>query len=252
MDMKQGVALVTGGAQGIGKATCEALLKKGCKVCCSDVNSEIGNKTVDELQKVFGKTSCIFVKCDVSSFEEFEATYQKTKETFGNVNILINNAGIGVGKVVDVNLNGVINGCFIAYKYMGKHNGGSGGSVVNVASIAGLLPFPFSPVYAATKGGVISLTRSFGHELHYQKSGIKFTAVCPSGINTDLFWLTTDDTPFVEEYDKIRKSLIMLEPSALAEAIIQLLEDGKNGAVMTVIGGKENTYVPMPEAEMFY
>ncbi|XP_023225714.1 15-hydroxyprostaglandin dehydrogenase [NAD(+)]-like [Centruroides sculpturatus] len=252
MDIKQGVALVTGAAQGIGKAICETLLNKGCKVCCSDVNSEIGNKTVDELQKVFGKTSCIFLKCDVSSFEEFEATYQKTKETFGNVNILINNAGVGVEKVVDVNLNGVINGCFIAYKYMGKHNGGSGGSVVNVASIAGLLPCPYFPVYAATKGGVVSLTRSYGHKLHYEKSGITFMCLCPSAVNTDLFWSTTADTLFAEEFTKIWKSRIVLEPSAIAEAIIQLLEDGKNGAVMTVIGGKENTYVPMPEAEMFY
>ncbi|XP_023241657.1 15-hydroxyprostaglandin dehydrogenase [NAD(+)]-like [Centruroides sculpturatus] len=185
MDVRSGKALVTGGAQGIGRAVCEALLSRGCKICFVDVNSERGQQTVNEFQKTYGESNCIFVKCDVSSSEAFEEAYLKAKQTFGDLNILVNNAGVSQeNKAVDINLNGVIYGCNIALKYMGKNNGGDGGAVVNVGSVFGLQPPGFSPVYSAVKAGVIALTRC--HGFNYEKSGVKFTCVCPSTVNTEM------------------------------------------------------------------
>lgn len=250
MDVSRGVAIVTGGAQGIGKAICVALLKRECKVCCLDVNVEEGKKTVQELQDFHGKENCLFVEADVLSIEEFEAAFLKTKETFGYVNILINNAISGNDdKIVDVNLKGVINGCNIARIHMGKKTGGNGGAVVNVASTAGLMPMPELPVYAATKAGVISLARSLGHEIHYKKTGIKFTAICPSAVNTESFWTYMNSLP--SNNDLAEFNVTVLEPCEVAEAIIQLLEDGKNGAVMTIVEGKGKEYISLPERENF-
>ncbi|XP_067128631.1 15-hydroxyprostaglandin dehydrogenase [NAD(+)]-like [Centruroides vittatus] len=246
MNVKIGRALVTGGAQGIGRAVCEALLSRGCKVCCADVNSEKGQRTVEELQNSYGESNCIFVKCDVSSSEEFEEAYLKAKQSFGNLNILINNAGVSQGnKIVDVNLNGVIYGCNIALKYMGKDNGGDGGAVVNVSSVGGLQPLPPKPIYSATKAGVIILTRCYG--LHYAKSGIKFTCVCPAPVNTEMFQNDAKATNINKEFIRILERNPPMESSEVAEAIIQLIEEGNTGAVMTVIKGEENEYVQFPD-----
>lgn len=249
MDVSTGVALVTGAAQGLGKAICEALLIKGCKVCCSDINTIKCNQTVQEFQQTYG-TNCFFDKCDVSSEKEFEATYLKTEETFGNVNILVNNAAVANEKMIEINLVGVINGCNIAYEHMGKHNRGKGGAVVNVSSVTALMPFPFIPTYAATKSAVLALTRSFGHKLHYEKTGIKFTVICPSGMDTEMYWMTTSEMHFIEEFNKYKKDSIILHPSTVAEAVVQLVQDGRNGAVMTAIGGKECEYISLPEENL--
>ncbi|XP_067128627.1 15-hydroxyprostaglandin dehydrogenase [NAD(+)]-like isoform X1 [Centruroides vittatus] len=259
--VEDGRALVTGGAQGIGRAVCEALLSRGCKVCCVDVNGEKGQQTVEELQKTYGESNCTFAKCDVSSSEEFENAYLKAKHSFGTLNILINNAGVADDRAVDVNLKGVINGCNIALKYMGKNNGGNGGSVVNVGSIAGIYRFtsshvmnvckliqiyclalqilPFYGVYAATKAGVVTLTRC--HGLNYENSGIKFTCLCPNTVNTELY--RNIDTTLDIKIEEMKKNNPPLEPSEVAEAIIQLMEEGKPGAVMTVVKGEKNKYV---------
>ncbi|XP_067128628.1 15-hydroxyprostaglandin dehydrogenase [NAD(+)]-like isoform X2 [Centruroides vittatus] len=237
--VEDGRALVTGGAQGIGRAVCEALLSRGCKVCCVDVNGEKGQQTVEELQKTYGESNCTFAKCDVSSSEEFENAYLKAKHSFGTLNILINNAGVADDRAVDVNLKGVINGCNIALKYMGKNNGGNGGSVVNVGSIAALQILPFYGVYAATKAGVVTLTRC--HGLNYENSGIKFTCLCPNTVNTELY--RNIDTTLDIKIEEMKKNNPPLEPSEVAEAIIQLMEEGKPGAVMTVVKGEKNKYV---------
>ncbi|XP_067128504.1 15-hydroxyprostaglandin dehydrogenase [NAD(+)]-like [Centruroides vittatus] len=243
MDVGSGRALVTGGAQGIGRAVCEALLSRGCKVCFVDVNSEKSQQTVNEFQKTYGESNCIFVKCDVSSSEEFEEAYLKAKQTIGNLNILINNAGVSEGhKIVDINLNGVIYGCNIALKYMGKNNGGDGGAVVNVGSVLGLQPMPFSSVYSAVKAGVIALTRC--HGLNYEKSGVKFECVCPGIVNTEMTQKgVTSGRKEIREFVKRNPTV---EPSEVAEAIIQLIEEGKPGAVMTIVKGEENEYVQFP------
>ncbi|XP_067130732.1 15-hydroxyprostaglandin dehydrogenase [NAD(+)]-like [Centruroides vittatus] len=165
--------------------------------------------------------------------------YLKAKQSFGNLNILINNAGVSQGnKIVVVNLNDVIYGCNIALKYMGKNNGGEAGAVVNVSSVGGLEPCRLS-IYSASKAGVIMFTRCLG--LNYEKSGVKFTCVCPSTINTEMM------QNFVKSQGKKTRKFLKrnpaLEPSEVGEAIIQLIEEGKPGAVMTVINGKKNEYV---------
>ncbi|XP_023242623.1 15-hydroxyprostaglandin dehydrogenase [NAD(+)]-like isoform X2 [Centruroides sculpturatus] len=121
---------------------------------------------------------------------------------------------------------------------MGKNNGGNGGAVVNVASMAALRPFTL-PIYSATKAGVVMFTRC--HGLNYEKSGVKFTCVCPSAINTEM--LKNVLTSGGEKMREFVKRNPAIEPSEVAEAIIQLIEEGKPGAVMTVIKGEKNEYV---------
>ncbi|XP_067128630.1 15-hydroxyprostaglandin dehydrogenase [NAD(+)]-like isoform X2 [Centruroides vittatus] len=244
VDVENGRALVTGGAQGIGRAICEALLSRGCKVCCADVNLEEGQRTVEELQKTYGESNCIFVECDVSSSENFEEAYLKAKESLGNLNILINNAGVSEGdKIVETNLNGVIYGCNIALKYMGKNNGGDGGAVVNVASVGGLQAMPHNPIYVATNAGIIALTRCYGQDFHYEKSRIKFNVVCPAAVNTKLYQSATKSMNIDQDIKEFIDKYLPMESSKVADAIIQLINEERNGAVMTVINGKKNTYI---------
>ncbi|GFW13159.1 hypothetical protein TNCV_4120611 [Trichonephila clavipes] len=184
------VAIVTGGAQGLGAAICIELLKTGYKVCVADVQEEKAKEFVKEQEPVYGSENIIAVFCDVSKESEYKKVFDLILEKFHRVDLLVNNAGIlneyEPQKVMDINLVGTIYGCRVALKYMGKSTGGSGGFVINIASIAGILPASALPVYVASKHGVVGLTRSYGLPYHFERDGVTFAALCPSFINTDL------------------------------------------------------------------
>ncbi|XP_014679877.1 PREDICTED: 15-hydroxyprostaglandin dehydrogenase [NAD(+)]-like [Priapulus caudatus] len=143
MKVEGKVAMVTGGARGIGKAICAGLLEEGAKgVCIVDNRTAEGQGTASELCAKHGENRAIYVNTDVTADDQFEAAFVKTKDQYGRLDIVINNAAIvdlvNYRRMVDVNLTAVITGTMLALKYMGKCHGFDGGIVVNVSSIGGL------------------------------------------------------------------------------------------------------------------
>uniref|UniRef100_UPI0016597327 15-hydroxyprostaglandin dehydrogenase [NAD(+)] isoform X2 n=1 Tax=Halichoerus grypus TaxID=9711 RepID=UPI0016597327 len=134
------VALVTGAAQGIGRAFAEALLHKGAKVALVDWNLEAGVKCKAALDEQFEPQKTFFIQCDVADQEQLRDTFRKVVDHFGRLDILVNNAGVNNEKnwekTVQINLVSVISGTYLGLDYMSKQNGGEGGIIINMSSLA--------------------------------------------------------------------------------------------------------------------
>lgn len=187
------IAVVTGAAQGIGKATAQSLAHMGAKVAVADINQEKVDAVVSEMK---GSGADAFgVIMDVASNDSISAAIQKVAEYFGGIDIIVNNAGIlGTSsiedmqrdgewnRVLDINLTGPFFVCQYALPYLKKS---SAGRIINIASITGRNGgFEASMSYAAAKGGVISITR--GMARHLAKYRITVNAICPATTETEM------------------------------------------------------------------
>lgn len=187
------VALVTGAGNGIGRATALAFAAQGLKVVVSDVDVNGGEGTVAQIRDAGGTAS--FVRCDVTRDAEVKALVDATVAAYGRLDYAFNNAGIDIekGKLADgteaefdalMNVN--VKGVWLCMKHqIPVMLAQGGGSIVNTASVAGLLAAPKMAVYAATKHAVIGLTKSAAIE--YGKKNIRVNAVCPAVIDTEMF-----------------------------------------------------------------
>jgi NAD(P)-dependent dehydrogenase (short-subunit alcohol dehydrogenase family) len=178
-------ALVTGAASGLGKGLADALAKRGLKVLYADINP-----AVEQAAQATDSASAVF---DVADSAAFAACIDAVVAKHGKLDCIINNAGFALAgeardctpedyrRVVDVNLMGVVNGSLPAYRQMAKQGGGH---VVNIASLAGLTPFPMCASYAMTKAGVVN----FSHTLRCEGAGlgVRVSVVCPSFIDTPI------------------------------------------------------------------
>jgi 3-oxoacyl-[acyl-carrier protein] reductase len=185
------VALVTGGARGIGKSICERLADEGAKLAIVDIMLETAQGTADEF-KAKGVEAEAF-SADVSKFEDAEATVAKVVEKFGKVDILINNAGITRDTllmrmseddwdlVIKVNLKGTFNFTKAVCRPMMKARTGK---IVNIASVVGRMGNAGQANYSASKAGVIGLTKTTAKE--FATRGIQVNAVAPGYIQTDM------------------------------------------------------------------
>lgn len=189
-NLKGKVAIITGGASGIGLATVEAFLDKGSKVVLSDYNEELGQQQADRLSE---KGEVIFVKADVSKEDEVKALVDKTVEAFGTVDVIFNNAGIGAQgethalsyedyeKVIKINQDGVFFGAKHALNVM-RENGG--GVIINCASILGLVGEPSAFAYNAAKGAVVLMTKSLA--LQYAKDNVRCVGIAPGYVESGM------------------------------------------------------------------
>ena len=183
------VCIVTGAASGIGRAFCRELLQSGAIVVGSDVQED----ALRTLQSDLNNENFTTKVCNVTSEREVKELIDATVEQHGRLDIMFNNAGIGVigeiaeytvadwKKTMDVNFNGVVFGCHYAYQQMRKQGYGQ---IVNTSSMAGLMAFPWMGAYTASKFAVSGLTRVLASEA--KKYGVTATLVCPGVIKTPI------------------------------------------------------------------
>jgi NAD(P)-dependent dehydrogenase (short-subunit alcohol dehydrogenase family) len=193
MELEGKVGLVTGGTSGIGRDTAILFAKAGAKVVVAGRRELEGEETVELVRAAGGDG--LFVKTDVSKASQVETLIQKVVEKFGRLDVAFNNAGIeGVwvpiikqseedwDRTIDINLKGVWRCLKYEIKQMLRQ--GSGGAIVNMASVTGLIGSAGAAAYSASKHGVIGLTKSAA--LETAKSGIRINAVCPAVVETPM------------------------------------------------------------------
>lgn len=255
MKLNQKIAVVTGGASGIGLATVRRLANAGAAVVIADLGEAAGKAAEEELDA--RGHPALFVRTDVSSLESVQALFTAAKDKFGGVDILFNNAGVLGGprfpeaipaswmKAIDVNLVGVLNCIHVGVPYL-KERGEA--IIVNTASTAGLKSSALDPAYAMTKAGVISLTRSL--VFLQAEAGIRINAVCPALVKTPLE--SNSGANYDAEQLKAfrdgragRGDLPSLTPDDVAAAVMHLIEDDElNGYACTVVVGEPWAMIP--------
>ncbi|XP_078000258.1 15-hydroxyprostaglandin dehydrogenase [NAD(+)]-like [Glandiceps talaboti] len=241
MDIGGKVVLVTGGARGIGRAIAERFLLQNAKgVSIIDFHEENGKRSERELQQQFGEDKVIFIHCDVSSKADLEDSFRKTKENFGRLDIVVNNAGISDEfnweKMVNINLNAVIRSTYLAVEYMGIKHGGDGGVVINTASTLAFTSSATIPVYTATKYAIVGFVRSVSKEQMVVENNVRVTALCPAKVDTKLL---TDCLASGSRYSNEHKAILDAQEDVpmqyITDAVIRLIEDASlNGASCAV------------------
>lgn len=249
MDLKDKVAIVTGGASGLGRATTEAFLEKGGKVMIFDLNEELGNEVSKELGD-----NCAFTKVNVADEESAKAGIQATLDQFGAVHVCVNCAGIGSAMktmgskgphdlkvfqtVINVNLVGTFNVLRLAAEAMAKNEpvteDGERGVIINTASVAAFDGQVGQVAYSASKGGVVGMTLPIARDL--SQYGIRVNVITPGIFNTPLM----NSAP-----DKVKNPLIEMtqfpkrlgHPSEYGQLAVQMVENGFfNGEVVRLDG----------------
>jgi NAD(P)-dependent dehydrogenase (short-subunit alcohol dehydrogenase family) len=236
-----GVAIITGGASGIGRAFGEALAARGCEVVLADLQIDLAEEGAAKINASGGKATA--VKLDVVDHEEVVRVVQQTVERCGRLDYMFNNAGIVIfgaaseyemqhwDKSIDVNLRGVIHGVDAAYRIMIKQGFGH---IINTASIAGLMPWPMEIGYSATKHAVVGLTTTLRAEAEH--AGVRVSALCPGLIRTPILtggkyggWIRE-----VPE-DKVAKLMEGLKPVPVEKFVQHALKQiARNKAIVVV------------------
>jgi NAD(P)-dependent dehydrogenase (short-subunit alcohol dehydrogenase family) len=244
--MKNKVALITGAASGIGRATALAFSSEGASVVIADMDGKGCEETAHLLKKEKGKV--VALKVDVSSSEQVGEMIQKTVKEFGRLDYACNNAGIegdqafidemavaNWDKVISVNLKGVWTCMRYEIPVMKKN----GGAIVNVASIAGLIGFPGISPYVASKHGINGITKTAA--LEYAAKGIRVNAVCPGAIQTPMIdRFLSEDPESIKQMEAKHPLGRFGRPEEVADAIVYLCSDKASfitGVVLPVDGG---------------
>lgn len=244
------VAVITGGASGIGLATARRFAAEGAVVVIGDFNVEAGEKTAAEV-------GGLFVKVDVSDESEVNNLFDTAQKTYGSLDIAFNNAGISPpeddsiettelaawDRVQDVNLKSVYLCSRAALRHMVKQQSGS---IINTASFVAVMGSATSQIsYTASKGGVLAMTKELG--VQFARQGIRVNALCPGPVNTELL-----RELFAKDHERAQRRLVHIpigrfaEPEELAAAVAFLASDDASfitASTFLVDGGISSAYV---------
>ena len=244
------VAVITGAASGIGRATARRFCAEGAKVVVADIDEGAGTTLAEEI----GGT---FVNVDVANETSVEALYAKTADTYGGIDVLFNNAGISPAdddsilttgldawrRVQEVNLTSVYLCCRYGIPHLQKRGGGS---IINTASFVAVMGSATSQIsYTASKGGVLSMSRELG--VQFAREGIRVNALCPGPVNTPLL-----QELFAKDTERAARRLVHVpmgrfaEPEEIASAVLFLASDDSSfitASTFLVDGGIGGAYV---------
>ncbi len=249
MRLKNKVALITGGGSGIGKATALLFAREGASVVITGRRKATLEETVSQLRNLH--ENALFVEGDVSKGRDARLMVEKAVETFGRLDILFNNAGVNYGpdtisntkeEAWDVTIDTNLKGVYLVSQHAVPELSKNGGSIINISSIAGVKGFPGVIAYTASKGGVITMTKSMSLELAPYK--IRVNCICPGIVDTDMYrnFLRTSKDP-----DSLHARLVQShpigrigKPEDIAYGALFLASDESDwitGAILPIDGG---------------
>ena len=243
MELGGKVALVTGAAQGIGRAIALLLAQKGADIVVSDINLEKAEEMAKEIEALGRKAMAI--KVDVANTNDVERMVEAILERFGQIDILVNNAGIARDKlilrmteedwdsVLNVNLKGTFNCTKAVIKHMSKQRKGK---IVNIASVVGEMGNVGQANYSASKAGVIGFTKTIARE--FAQRGINVNAIAPGYIETPMTEALTEKVK--EELRRMIPMERLGRPEDVAQAVLFLVSEASSyitGQVLNVNGG---------------
>ncbi|MFM7378119.1 MAG: SDR family oxidoreductase [Erythrobacter sp.] len=248
------MALVTGGAQGLGRAHCIRLAQEGARVLATDINGAGAEETAAIINAELGEGTAFGMAHDVTKPDHWEAAVDAAREKLGGLNVLVNNAGIGVPgnieacdfgdwqRCFDINVNSIFHGCQKALPLMREH---APGSIINISSIAGLIASDTMPAYNASKAAVWMLSKSIA--LHCAKKGmqIRCNSVHPTFVDTPILDGTAKAHALDKEVlmEKLARQIPLKfvgEPNDIANAVLYLASDESRfmtGAELKLDGG---------------
>eukprot|EP01101_Sappina_pedata_P006165 TRINITY_DN299_c2_g1_i1.p1 TRINITY_DN299_c2_g1~~TRINITY_DN299_c2_g1_i1.p1 ORF type:complete len:302 (-),score=159.51 TRINITY_DN299_c2_g1_i1:64-924(-) len=250
------VALVTGGAAGIGRASCLDLARNGAKLAILDMNLDAAKQVADQLNKEAGKDIAIALAGDVTKAADWDNAVTQTEKAFGKLNVVFNNAGISHAdddnaettseEVWDltfkVNVKGVFLGCKHAIPALRR---AGGGSIINVASFVAILGAATPQLaYTASKGAVLSMSRELA--VIHAREGIRVNALCPGPLKTELLM------KYLSTPEKMNRRMVHIpmgrfgEPEEIANAVTFLASNESSfvtGSTFLVDGGITAAYV---------
>lgn len=224
------VAIITGGAKGMGEFHTRKLAEEGAKVVIGDLDVENGEK----LAKEIGENQAVFVELDVTNPSSWEAVVQTTKDTFGTIDILVNNAGLAgpitglldieeslYKKIIDINQNGIFYGMRAVLPTMVEKRNGS---IINISSLAGLRhDITVNPAYTTSKFAVRGLTKQAAYE--FADKNIRVNAILPGAILTPM----AEATLTKEQIDDVSENLLPMkrfaDPREVSEVVVFLASD---------------------------
>jgi NAD(P)-dependent dehydrogenase (short-subunit alcohol dehydrogenase family) len=230
--MKNKVALVMGGAAGTGRATVLAFAREGAAVVIADVNEKSGRETLGLVEAQGGKG--LFVRADMGSAADVQSVVEKTRQTFGGLHMVSNNAALGAPNKPVTELSEqewdrcmavTLRGVWLCMKYqLPLIEASGGGAIVNVASVSGIRGEAYQSAYTAAKGGVIALSKTVAVE--YAKRGIRVNTVCPGGINSGGMAFYLKKMPEMREKALNAHAMGRLaEPEEIADAVVYLCSE---------------------------
>jgi len=253
MKLQNKVALITGGASGIGRATATIAAKEGADVAIGDIDDQRGMETVEIIKKTGGRAS--FVHLDVTSEDSIRSAITQILRDFKKIDFVHNNAGGWQLEMADtiekdsldkwshwINLN--LTGIYLVSKYVAENmRNRKTGSIVNTSSINAFYPYAGQAAYAAAKAGVIGLTKSMALELG--PYNIRVNAVCPGEILTPQWWNTFNRMPDPKKaMEALRRSIPLgrfAEPEEVGRAVVWLGSDEASfisGTTLVIDGGQ--------------
>jgi 2-hydroxycyclohexanecarboxyl-CoA dehydrogenase len=245
-EMRGKVALVTGGARGIGEAIARRLSQEGCKVAVCDILSDEGNQVIDSIKKAGGEGR--YFQADITKRNEVEKLVKSVEELYGGIDILVNNAGVFFygpfidmdektwEKMIAADLVGLLRVTQVVLKGMIAKRSGN---IVNISSDAARIGNGYGVVYSACKGGVIALTKSLAREL--VRYGIRVNCVCPGPTETPgTVAKRKEDPGHTETMERLIPMRRRARPEEIAAAVLFLASEESSfmtGQTLSVSGG---------------
>ncbi|MQA32518.1 SDR family NAD(P)-dependent oxidoreductase [Modestobacter roseus] len=236
------VALITGGASGIGLATVQKFVREGAKVLVVDIDAERAEKVVAEIEADGQAGSVAAAQADVSVYADVEAAVQRAVDVFGRLDVIFNNAGIAGGKalldhdpavdyapMIRVDQDGVYHGILAAGRQFKSQ--GTGGVIISTSSIYGEQAAELAFSYSAAKAAVISFTRSAAYEL--AEYGVRAVAITPGRVGTPIINQFSEELRTTFASEQLRNALT--EPSEIADVVAFLASDEANAINGTVV-----------------